>query len=83
MRGSNIRASSSVRTHDVRGEEFTLADVDTVVQFVRAQGLAGLHYWSYDRDRDCVSESASATCNSVGATGTRRYLARFLSALSH
>ncbi len=44
---------------------FTLAHATKVAQFVKAQGLAGLHYWSFDRDTDCPTPSswAQPTCN--------------------
>ena len=45
-----------------------------------AQGLAGVHYWSYDRDIDCPAGSASPTCNSLGNAGTHGFLKRFLAA---
>ena len=64
--------------NDAQGEQFTLADADTVASFAIATGLAGVHYWSYDRDVDCPAGSASPTCNSIGNAGTRGYLKRFL-----
>ena len=66
--------------NDVAGEQFTLADADTVAQFAIAQKLAGVHYWSYDRDVDCPAGSASPTCNSLGNAGTHGFLKRFLAA---
>jgi hypothetical protein len=35
--------------------------------FVIQMGLAGVHYWSYDRDVDCPAGSASSTCSSMGS----------------
>ncbi len=46
--------------------------------FATTEGLAGVHYWSYDRDVDCAPGSASPTCNSIGNAGTHGYLKRFL-----
>jgi hypothetical protein len=74
---ANIELTPMIGRNDVAGEIFTLADVDTVSQFALKQGLAGVHYWSYDRDRDCPPGPASATCNSMGGAGTRGFLARF------
>ncbi len=74
---ANIELTPMIGRNDVAGEIFTLADVDTVTQFALKQGLAGVHYWSYDRDRDCPPGPASATCNSMGGAGTRGFLARF------
>ena len=65
--------------NDVAGEAFTLEDADVVAAFAIGNGLAGVHYWSYDRDVDCPPGSASPTCNSLGDAGTRGFLARFMS----
>jgi len=66
--------------NDNQAEQFTLADVDTMTSFAISNGLAGIHYWSYDRDTDCAVGSASSTCNSmgVGYVGDYGYLKRFL-----
>jgi len=45
-----------------------------------AQGMAGVHYWSYDRDIDCVQSYSSPTCNSIGGVGAHGYLKRFIAA---
>jgi chitinase len=36
--------------NDTPGETFTLGDTDTVSAWSKANGIAGLHYWSFDRD---------------------------------
>jgi chitinase len=64
--------------NDNQAEHFTLPDVDTVAAFAIANKLAGVHYWSYDRDTDCPPGPASATCNTIGNAGTHGYLDRFL-----
>jgi hypothetical protein len=79
---SAIELTPMIGGNDVTAETFTLADVDTVASFARAMQLAGLHYWSYDRDRDCAPGPASSTCNSYGAAATRGFLQRFASAAS-
>jgi hypothetical protein len=73
-----IELTPMIGGNDTQGEQFTLADADTVAAFATAKGLAGVHYWSYDRDVDCPVGSASPTCNSIGNAGTRGYLKRFL-----
>lgn len=77
---ANIELTPMIGGNDVQGETFTLADAATVARFAIAQGLAGVHYWSYDRDVDCPAGPASATCNSVGGAGTLGFLRAFLSA---
>ena len=76
----NIELTPMIGQNDQGGEHFTLSDVDTVSAFVIQMGLAGVHYWSYDRDVDCPAGSASSTCNSMGNgyAGDRGYLKRFL-----
>jgi len=73
-----IELTPMIGGNDAQSEQFTLADADTVAAFAVARGLAGVHYWSYDRDVDCPPGAASPTCNSIGNAGTRGYLARFL-----
>ncbi len=77
---SAIELTVMLGGNDTKGEKTTLQDVDTIAAFARAQGLAGVHYWSYDRDTDCPSGTASSTCNSMGNgyAGNYGYLARFL-----
>jgi hypothetical protein len=77
---SNIELTPMIGGNDAITEIFTTADADTVARFAIAQGLAGVHYWSYDRDADCVQGYASPTCNSIGGVGAHGYLKRFLAA---
>ncbi|HET9958883.1 MAG TPA: glycosyl hydrolase [Polyangiaceae bacterium] len=77
---SNIELTPMIGGNDVRDEHFTLQDVDRVVAFVKERGLAGVHYWSYDRDVDCPPGAASPTCNSLGGVGAYGFLNRFLDA---
>ncbi|HSN30023.1 MAG TPA: hypothetical protein VLT45_27235 [Kofleriaceae bacterium] len=75
---TNIELTPMIGGNDVAGEQFTLQDADEVATFAIAHNLAGIHYWSYDRDVDCPPGSASPTCNSLGNAGTRGFLARFI-----
>jgi hypothetical protein len=76
---SAIELTPMIGGNDVSSEQFTLSDADAITKFAIANSLAGIHYWSYDRDVDCPPGSASATCNSIGNAGTRGFLKRFLS----
>jgi chitinase len=78
---SAVELTPMIGGNDVAGEQFTLADAGTVAAFAVAEGLAGVHHWSYDRDVDCPAGSASPTCNSMGGAGTRGFLKKFLGAL--
>lgn len=75
---SNIELTPMIGGNDATTEVFTLADADTVARFALQNGLAGVHYWSYDRDTDCSPGPASSTCNSLGTAGTYGFLKRFL-----
>jgi chitinase len=76
---SQIELTVMIGLNDVTNEQFTLPDVDTVVVWAKATGLAGLHYWSYDRDCDCAQAVASDSCNSMGTAyaGPLGYFQRF------
>jgi hypothetical protein len=77
---ANLELTPMIGGNDVAGEQFTLADADAIAAFAIAHSLAGVHYWSYDRDTDCPAGSASPTCNSLGTAGTRGFLKRFTTA---
>jgi chitinase len=75
-----IELTPMIGQNDASDEKLTLADVDTISAFAISKALAGVHYWSYDRDVDCAAGSASSTCNSMGSgyAGPAGYLERFL-----
>ncbi|MDQ6647148.1 MAG: carbohydrate-binding protein [Pseudomonadota bacterium] len=77
---SNIELTPMIGLNDNVSETFTLSDVDTVVNYTVSHGMAGLHFWSLDRDTPCASNSgyASPTCNSVSGTTPLQYSKRFL-----
>jgi hypothetical protein len=77
---SGIELTPMIGGNDNTTEIFTPADADTVAHFAVAQGLAGVHYWSYDRDVDCAPGYSSPTCNSIGSVGAHGYLKRFIAA---
>jgi chitinase len=80
---SKIAVTPMIGLNDNTAETFTAADVDTLTSYAKSNGLAGLHYWSLDRDTPCASAtgSASPTCNSVSGTTALRYTNQFLSDL--
>jgi chitinase len=67
--------------NDTQGETFTLADVGIVASYAKQKGIAGVHFWSFDRDNDCTQTWASPTCNSYGQAGRLGFTTQFLSAL--
>jgi hypothetical protein len=75
----NIEITPMIGGNDVQSNVFRLSDVDTVAAFARQNPIAGVHYWSYDRDVDCPPGPASPICNSLGGVGPRGFLRRFQS----
>jgi len=77
---SAIELTPMIGGNDATSETFTPADADALAHFALGAGLAGVHYWSYDRDVDCAPGYASPTCNSIGGVGAHGYLERFMAA---
>ncbi|HEX3763718.1 MAG TPA: carbohydrate-binding protein [Kofleriaceae bacterium] len=75
---ANIELTPMIGGNDVSSEHFTLQNTDAMTSFAIANKLAGVHYWSYDRDTDCTQGFASPTCNSIGGVGAHGFLRRFL-----
>ena len=75
-----IELTPMIGVNDVSSELFTVADVDTVTNYAVSHGLAGLHYWSLDRDTPCPdnNDHASPICNSVSGSTPLQYTDRFL-----
>jgi len=78
---SKIAVTPMIGMNDATSETFTAADVDTLTSYAVSNGLAGLHYWSLDRDTPCSDTYASPTCNSVSSTTPLEYTDKFLSDL--
>lgn len=77
---SKIELTPMIGVNDTSSEIVSLSDVDTLTNYAVAQGMAGLHYWSLDRDTPCpgASSTASSTCNSVSGSAALQYTNRFL-----
>ncbi|WP_420370117.1 carbohydrate-binding protein [Curtobacterium sp. L1-20] len=78
---SKIEVTPMIGVNDTSDEVFTLADVDTLSAYAKANGLAGIHYWSLDRDTPCASTTASSTCSSVPSAPALAWTDRFLADL--
>jgi chitinase len=55
MLGRNDTAGSVTRLHDMRA----------IAHYVRERGLAGLHYWSLDRDNPCTDNAPKSDCSGM------------------
>jgi chitinase len=75
-----IAVTAMIGVNDVPNNDFTRKDARVLARAVRKLKLAGMHYWSLDRDLPCPvpAQGASATCSGMpdaaGAFG--RILAR-------
>jgi chitinase len=78
---ANIEITPMIGGNDTRGETFTIRDAAIVSSFVTEKGLAGVHFWSFDRDRNCPPGPAKATCNSYGKAGTLGFTNAFIADL--
>jgi chitodextrinase len=78
---SKIEVTPMIGVNDASDEVFTLADVDTLSAYAKANGLAGIHYWSLDRDTPCASTTASSTCSSVPSAPALAWTDRFIADL--
>lgn len=78
---SQIELTPMIGGNDTPDETFTLQNVATVASWAKANGLAGLHFWSFDRDKDCPPGAAQPICNSYGQAGVLGFDQAFLNAL--
>ncbi len=80
---SQIAVTAMLGVNDVVENVFTPQDATQLARFAKAQGLAGLHYWSLDRDAPCINGATvvSPTCSSLNIVPARAYLQAFLAGL--
>ena len=64
---TEIALTPMIGMNDVTNEIFTIEDMTKVLEFGAKVGLAGLHYWSFDRDCQCPDSSVHAlpSCSGV------------------
>jgi hypothetical protein len=79
---SQIELTPMIGGNDSVDETFTIADAATVSSFALSNKLAGIHFWSFERDRDCApatsDNNSSDVCNNYGKAGTLGYTNAFL-----
>ena len=65
---AQIELTAMIGVNDVVSNVFTLDDAQVVAEAVKKMKLAGLHYWSLDRDTPCSAPTvgASPTCSTLG-----------------
>jgi chitinase len=64
---NRIELTPMIGVNDVADNVFGLDDATRLARWAREQGLAGLHFWSLDRDAPCAepTREASALCSSL------------------
>lgn len=64
---ARIELTAMIGVNDVVSNVFTLEDAQVVADAVKKMKLAGLHYWSLDRDTPCSAPvaGASPTCSTL------------------
>lgn len=64
---AQIELTPMIGVNDVVENVFTVADAAAVAQGVRKLGMAGLHWWSVDRDMPCAKpvQGADAECHTM------------------
>ena len=77
----HIELTPMIGVNDVSDELFSLQDADTLAQWAKSNGLAGVHFWSIDRDTPCSQASASPICSSVSNVPAWGWTQRFISNL--
>ena len=81
---SHIELTPMIGRNDIPDEILTDTDVDTIANYAISNGLAGVHFWSLDRDTPCDTDIQydSPYCNSLPGTTPLEYTDRFLSDLA-
>ena len=80
---SQIAITAMLGVNDVVSNVFTPQDALKLGRYARQQGLAGLHYWSLDRDRPCPkgATAVSPSCSSLNTAPADAFVRAFLSGL--
>jgi hypothetical protein len=70
-----IALTAMLGENDVAGNVFTLADAALLRDGARRLGLAGVHWWSLDRDRSCegASPRVSPGCHGLPGVAAGRF----------
>ena len=64
-----IELTPMIGVNDVTANVFTLTDAAALARFVRDNGLAGVHFWSLDRDGRCAGDAAIVSSSCSGLAG--------------
>lgn len=76
---SQIALTPMLGVNDVMHNVFTPDDARALAQFAKKMGLAGLHFWSLDRDGPCLQGEPplAATCSGLASVPATDFLRAF------
>ena len=81
---SNIELTPMIGVNDTVTNLVSLANATSIASWSKANGLAGLHYWSFDRDASCINAYATTTCSSsVNGVPMQTSALQYLSAFAN
>lgn len=80
---SRIELTPMIGVNDVHANVFTLDDARLMARYVRDARLAGLHFWSLDRDTPCVGDARkpSPSCSNLDRVPPLAFTRAFVRAL--
>lgn len=82
---AQIELTTMIGGNDSHDETFTVANASTLSAYVLQKGIGGLHFWVFERDRDCAptttDNTASDLCNNYGQGGTLGFTNAFVQGL--
>jgi chitinase len=61
----HMELTAMLGVNDTPGNRFSLPDAVRLARFAREHGLAGVHYWSMDRDNPCAASVARDDCSGL------------------
>lgn len=61
---NRIELTPMIGVNDTVENIVSLSDATNIASWSKANGIAGVHYWSFDRDASCVNTNATTTCSS-------------------
>jgi chitinase len=62
---AHIALTAMLGRNDTAGSVTSLDDIRAIARYARQRGLAGLHYWSLDRDNPCADTAARNDCSGM------------------
>lgn len=83
---SKIELTPMIGVNDTTSNIVSLSNATSIASWSKANGIAGVHYWSFDRDTSCINAYATTTCsssvnNTLMQTSSLQYLNAFASGL--